>query len=78
MAFSGSDPVVFEVETLLNPLLKLLFTDVDDHGVTVLNTAKHYLTITGIDEGIFGLIIFIVRMCLKKKKKVLHFLYVYM
>lgn len=52
VAFFGSDPVVFEVETILELLLLIEFLT---------------LTITDIDEGIFGLIIFIVRMFKKKK-----------
>lgn len=39
MAFSGSDPVVFEVETLLLNTPQTTFTDVEDHGVRVFNTA---------------------------------------
>lgn len=78
MAFSGSDPVVFEVETNPPPLLQPLSSknyfylrDVDDHGVTVLNTANT-IEPSDIDEGIFGLTIFIVRMFKR------CFLYVYM
>lgn len=75
VAFSGSDPVVFEVEPplLFNPSPQNYFylRDVDDYGVRVLNTANT-IGPSDIDEGISGLIIFIVRMFKR------CFLYVYM